>query len=276
MTTVLALSLLYAAVQARFESEAGQITVLEAFAFAGTSVGALSGTPTSATKTLVLFTIGGNVGTPGIFYKVSTDDGTTFGAPVALDAGTTITVAGVTLTLGTGTVVDGDQLRWTTTDPNVVEQPFGWREPAKRSATFRIVWVPGDDQSGDLGEVGPARNPGRNSRPLATVQELFTVYIEARDNTAPQNELAQYTAARLLFDAWLRAVYLAAHGTFEIKSARWLADLKQSRAGATLRVLASVQAMVPDAPFEAAPADTAADVTTSELDVDEEDVISAS
>lgn len=150
-----------------------------------------------------------------------------------------------------------------------VPQPFGWREPPKRTGTMRIVWVPGDDESGDIGELGPARNPGRNPRSLGTLRELFTVYIEAADQAAPENERKQYTATRLLFDAWLRAVHLAAHGTFAIESASWVNDKATRRYGATLRVLATIEAMVPDAPLEIAPVDTRASIAVSELDVTE-------
>lgn len=150
-----------------------------------------------------------------------------------------------------------------------VPQPFGWREPAKRTGSMRIVWVPGDDESGDVGELGPARNPGRNPRSLATLRELFTVYIEAADITAPENERAQYTATRLLFDAWLRCVHLAARGTYSIESARWVNDKATRRYGATLRVLATIEAMVPDAPLEIAPTDTRASIDVELLDVTE-------
>lgn len=151
-----------------------------------------------------------------------------------------------------------------------VPQPFGWREPAKRTGTMRIVWIPGDDESGDLGEFGAARNPGRNPRSLATLRELFTVYIEAVDPSAPESELAQYTATRLLFDAWLRAVHLAAHGTFTIESTGWVIEKATRRYGATLRVLGSIEAMVPDAPLAVAPVDTRALIDVEELDVTEQ------
>lgn len=142
-------------------------------------------------------------------------------------------------------------------------QAFGWRSPAHRAGTMpRIVWVPGDDASGDLGAFLPARNPGRNPRPLQTLGELVTVYIEAVDLTDPENERAQYRAARLLFDAWLRAVYLAARGTYAIRSQRWLDDRATRRYGATIRVVLVLEAMVPDHAYETAPVDVSADVTT--------------
>ncbi len=125
------------------------------------------------------------------------------------------------------------------------EQPFGWREPAKKLAGRRIVWVPGDD--GALGELAPARHPGRNPRSLGTIHELVTVYVEAFDVTAPENEKAQYIAVRLLLDAFLKAVYLAAHGTYRVRSMRWVTETANARrAGAAVRVVLDVDAMVPD------------------------------
>lgn len=151
-----------------------------------------------------------------------------------------------------------------------VTNAFGWREPARRTGEMRIVWVPGDDQSGALGDVLSARNPGRNPRPLATLGELFTVFVEAVDATAPEDERKQYEAARVLFDAWFRAVYLAARGTVAIRSAAWVTSKKERRYGATLRVVCSVEAMVPDAPAEIAPADARAVIDVEELDVTEQ------
>lgn len=150
-----------------------------------------------------------------------------------------------------------------------VPHAFGWREPAKRTDSMRIEWVPGDDESGQMGALGQAKQPGRNPRPLATLHELFTVYIEAVDLGDAENERAQYVAARKLYDAWLRAVYLAARGTFTIEATRWVIDQTVRRYGATIRVLASIEAMVPDAPLELAPADTRAVIDVHELDVTE-------
>lgn len=167
-----------------------------------------------------------------------------------------------------------------------VPNRFGWREPAKRGASPRITWVPGDDASGTLGEVGPARSPGRTpARPLATLHELVTVYIEGLDPSALENELAQYTATRLLFDAWMRAVYLAAHGTFRVVSDTWVTETKERRHGAAIRVVLSIAAMIPDAPYTSAPVDVTASVTPAlspdgdpahdEADTSSPDVIAA-
>lgn len=163
-------------------------------------------------------------------------------------------------------------------DPPVDPVPtvFGWRAPAHRGVSYRIVWVPGDDRSGDLGELGPARQPGRNPRPLWTLDEQFTVYLEARDTSAPENERAQYHAARLLFDVWARAIHRVAHGTVRVGRPAWVDDRKERRFGATIRVLASVDAMVPDTAYPLAPAGTEALVTSypsaassSEPEIDE-------
>lgn len=148
-----------------------------------------------------------------------------------------------------------------------VPNTFGWREPAKKIVTgSRIAWIPGDD-GGDLGEVGPARNPGGNARSLGTLAELFTVEITAFDASCPTNERAQYAAARFLFDAWYRAVYLAARGTFQIVSSEWIRDKKEHRAGAGIRVVCSIQAVIPDEQHPYAPTYVRGDVDVVKLDV---------
>lgn len=154
--------------------------------------------------------------------------------------------------------------------------PFGWRETARQGgATNRIVWVPGDDAQGNLGALDPPRYPGRidPGRPLGTLDELFTCYISAADGAALQtNELAQYKATRLLYDAWYRAVYLAAHGTFHIRASSWVISTRagpkaERRFGATIRVLGAIQAMIPDEVPTLAVPPLEADITPIELDV---------
>lgn len=146
---------------------------------------------------------------------------------------------------------------------------FGWREPARKVETGnRIVWYPGDPR-GDLGELAGARYPGRNPRSLATLNELFTVEITASDASSPETERSQYLAVRDLFDAWYRAVHLAASGTFKIISNEWVIDKKERRHGACIRVVASIEAMIPDTEITTAPVDTSASIDVDELDESE-------
>jgi hypothetical protein len=152
-----------------------------------------------------------------------------------------------------------------TLDGTEVSNVFGWRESPKKIVTGnRIAWIPGDE-GGALGEMGPARNPGGNARSLGTLGELFTVEIVAYDHTSPTDEKAQYKAARFLFDAWYRAVYLAARGTFDLVSSEWIRDKKELRAGAGIRVVCSIQALIPDTQYPYAPEDVRADVDVLEL-----------
>ncbi len=151
--------------------------------------------------------------------------------------------------------------------PNV----FGWRARSlqREDGKSRIAWVPGDP-SGNAGSEAPARQPGRNPRPIATFAELFTVEIIGVDPDAGEDERAQWKATRLLRDAWFRAVYLAAHGTFSIKSQVWLVDKTQRRFGTMLRIVATIDSMVPDEPLASAPLKTRAVLQLDELDQEEE------
>lgn len=150
-----------------------------------------------------------------------------------------------------------------------VAMPFGWRAPAKQFVGSRIAWVPGDP-AGDVGRDAPARNPGRNPRSLATLVERFHCVISASDLTAPESELAQYVAARHLRDAWQRALYLAAHGTYAIESQRWNIDRQNERRfGATILAVCTIQSMVADEQLAAAPADVRIVADLSELDLTE-------
>lgn len=148
-------------------------------------------------------------------------------------------------------------------------QKFGWRETSRQDGgNARIVWVPGDPD-GNLGALLPAKYPSRSittlGRPLANLGELFYVTISAADPTAPDNEIAQYHATRLLYDAWIAAVYRAARGTFGILKQRWVIDKNERRWGAALEITGSIQAVIPDSVAQAAPVDTGAAVV-GELD----------
>lgn len=262
---VLAIEKLFGDVAARFAAEAAVVGLPEVSRFSGTA--SIAGVPTDASETRILFTVGGTVGVAGIFYRVSTDDGATYGAATALGTGDEITVLGVTLTIS-GTVGADDFVRWTQTGPAVPTFAFGTREPAKRGDTRRVIFVPGDD-SGNAGDYAPARNPGRNPRPLGTLRERFTLYVEAFDSTSPESELAQWKAARLLWDATVRAIYLAAHGTFAILSTSHMIDRSTRRHAWSIRSIVEVEAMVPDAPafIPTAPLDVE---LTAGLEVDDD------
>lgn len=157
-----------------------------------------------------------------------------------------------------------------TSEGTAVTMSFGWdaphRLPGAQTSVNRIVWTPGDP-SQNVGTIAPPRAPGRNPRPLGTLLERFTVTISALDISAPENELVQYRAARFLYDAWFRAVYLAAHGTFEVNAQRWLSKNPERMRGAAIEVVATIQSMLPDSELESAPVDTNATITVTELDV---------
>lgn len=142
-------------------------------------------------------------------------------------------------------------------DPPRVPVPvvFGWRQRSKKptrattaenaGTARRIVWCPGDDSNGDLGELGPPRFPGREPRSLGTLNELVTVYLEANDLSAPEDERAQYVAARELYDEWMRAMYAAARTTFAIVREGWVIEQNERRAGAAIRIVMTLEAMLP-------------------------------
>lgn len=134
-----------------------------------------------------------------------------------------------------------------TLDSTQVVNLFGWRTPDQRIVQgARICWLPGDDESGDAGALAPAKYPGGYPRSLGTLRELFTLIILVSDQGNPENELAQYNATRLVFDAWYRAAYLAAYGTFEVQDVSWLNGVKDRRYGAGMRVLVAIDSMIPD------------------------------
>lgn len=256
----LALEKLVDDVAATFAAEAGQTSFLETANFSGTA--ALSGTPTDLSEVEIRFTTGGSVGVAGIVYDVSTDDGLTRSAAVALGELDAITVSGVTVTIS-GAIVTDDVLRWQTTSPVSPALAFGSREPPKRGDGYKISWVPGDE--GDGGEVTPPKRPGENPRSLYTFNELVTVYVEAstRDSSS-EIERAQYRACRLLLNAFFRAVYKSATIQAEFVSVDPMTEERKTRRhGWAYRVVIALESKVPDAAFAAAPVNVNASVTTT-------------
>lgn len=160
----------------------------------------------------------------------------------------------------------------TTPVPNV----FGWQKSAQQYPTgARIVWIPGDP-GGTLGAFAPARpTSAAGARSLGTLNELFTV--EIRSSGSPTtDERAQYQAVRELFDAWWRATYFAAPGKVQIESSQWMTEVLERRFGAALRVVCSVEALIPDEPYTVAPTDTIASLTVEELgQIDTQDIAPA-
>ncbi len=145
------------------------------------------------------------------------------------------------------------------------ENVFGWREPAQHARGDRVAWVPGD-QSGSMGTVTGGKR-GMRPRSLATLNELFTVWISAADPANIESEAAQYHAARVLYDAWYEALYKAAHGTFTIKTEQWLTGRSERRYGAACKVVIELQAAIPErSATDTAPVDTAANITVNLVD----------
>lgn len=134
---------------------------------------------------------------------------------------------------------------------NAVPQLFGWRKPTEQIVIGRrIVWVPGD-QLGNVGQIEPAsKNAKTYMRSLATLDELFTVYVFGVYTLQPEQELQQYKSARLLYDAWYRALYLACRGNFRVLSQTWLTEHRERVHGAGIRVVVAVSAAIPDEPYD--------------------------
>lgn len=147
-------------------------------------------------------------------------------------------------------------------DGTHVPNSFGWKEKAKHGANNRIVWYPGKPGDGEAGKHAPASKQPINPRSVATLLEVFTCEIQGYDANATDNEMAQYKATRLLYDAWFRAVYLAAYGTFTIETLNWDRTKTERQHGAMLVAVCTIQAMIPDAAFGTAPTDTKAELTT--------------
>lgn len=146
---------------------------------------------------------------------------------------------------------------------------FGWRIPTQHPYGPRIAWVPGDP-SNSAGLSTAPRGPGGNPRELGMLRELFTVYFTAQDPADPENELVQYHIVRNLHDAWFRAVYHAAHGTFWIRSEGWETKHSERRHGATMRVVCEILAPIldrrPDPPLYVGDQDDAVDAVQDAID----------
>ena len=147
-------------------------------------------------------------------------------------------------------------------EQTLIDNVFGWKEPPRQGGNInRIIWTPGDP-SGSLGDDAGPRYPGSPpARPLGMLLETFTCTIVGANPQAKEDDRAQYNQVRLNYDAWRRAVYKAAVGTFTIKSQTWDIKRKEGRMGAAVIVVATIQAPVLDEPFTFAPLNTAGEAT---------------
>lgn len=162
---------------------------------------------------------------------------------------------------------------------------FGKREPAKQinqgpGRANRVVFVPGDPagKAGKYEGAKIARVPlaERRIRSLGTLRELATVYCWAYDFDAPNDEAAQYEAARTLHDYVVRAIYRSpnvGHGSYTLLSPGWAQKSTERKFGAELFFLIEFEARIldlpPDGPAEKTvqaeaegPAEIATDTTT--------------
>ena len=169
---------------------------------------------------------------------------------------------------------DAVRQRFAVEGPAGVSQPFGWRWVAQQHVGPRIVWVPGSPV-GAMGRLYPPRNPGGSPRSLGTLIEQFYVVISSQDPEAPEDERLQYRTTRLLHDYWYRAVYHAAHGTYELQLFEWNTDKLERRFGTAIVVVGTIQAALLDIAPDGGDGDGSVDVSPNagaELDVTELDV----
>lgn len=147
---------------------------------------------------------------------------------------------------------------------------FGWRIPTQHPFGPRIAWVPGDPSNSAGLDTAPRGPGGYPVRALGMLRELCTVYFTAQDPSDPENELVQYHIVRQLHDAWFRAAYHAAYGTFWIRSTAWETKRSERRHGATMRIvfeiLAPILDRLPDPPLTDANPDDVVDAQQDAVD----------
>lgn len=134
----------------------------------------IAGTPTDGGDIVIKYgTVGGLTGTGPIAYQVSTNGGTTYGTVQALGTATSITLLGVTLTLGSGkTITAADTTAWLQTVASSAIQPLTFTGTGTSVITatgtpldgYEVAFKVIDDGSagagttiGTLGTTGPIR-----------------------------------------------------------------------------------------------------------------------
>lgn len=111
----------------------------------------------------------------------------------------------------------------------------------------RVVFVPIG------GRYAAPRNPGRNPRPLATWLATAEVHVWGYDGTKTNDEEAQIEAAWTLHDAVVRAIYLAAHGTFTLDQPKWNNAVVERTFGKEMIFTLSIECPVMDTPYPEVP-----------------------
>jgi hypothetical protein len=134
-------------------------------------------------------------------------------------------------------------------DPPPIACAFGWRAPATQinqgpAGAARVILSPGDP-TGKIGSTDGADSPGRNPRPIATLHEIATLYLWARDAT-DASDLAQWRAARRLHDVVFPIIHRNFKGRWKELSKAWLRPELERRFGAELQIVIAVEAMIPD------------------------------
>jgi len=128
---------------------------------------------------------------------------------------------------------------------------FGWKEPDKKvegMVESKITWVPGDT-GGKIGKLGMTKYPGETNasvRSIGSLSELFTVYVFAFDRESPEDELAQYKKARLLWDDFYAALWRVGHGHFSIDDIVYSHKTLERKSGCEIRALISIICRLPD------------------------------
>ncbi len=160
-----------------------------------TFLSTLAGTALDGADVMILFgTVGGNTGTGPIAYQVSLNGGTTYGSIQALGTGTSITVLGVTVTLGGAKVVTaGDTIAWVQYPPSSTVLPLTFM-----GTGTSVITVTGTNV--DAYEVGVRFTTGGTiGASPATIQFQYALdYLSASPTWSPIQSLGTASAFLLL------------------------------------------------------------------------------
>jgi hypothetical protein len=109
----------------------------------------------------------------------------------------------------------------------------------------KVVLAPGDEAL-SLGKLGPPQGPGGDiERRIASLDELFRIYVAAYDTTAPGDPKLQYVTTRDLFNT-VFAVTRSSYRAFLPVSCKWVVGSVAAPFGAALMMVASVRDSIVD------------------------------